>query len=86
MLPEHSAASSMTPLINFEYTDQYILSYSATDEMYLLRSEKLYDSASSQVLDEQLLAGLTLDEVEFHESGPFYYISAGNQVDSILRR
>jgi hypothetical protein len=54
--------------------------FQANGEMYLLRSEKLYDSASSQVLDKQLLAGLTLDEVEFHESGPFYYISAAQTV------
>ena len=46
------------------------------DDMYLIYSEKLYDTATSKVLDKKELLNLTLEDVEFKESGPFYYFSS----------
>lgn len=48
-------------------------------DIELIRSPRLYvyDSESSEVLEKRVLKALTLDEVEFHESGPFYYVSIG---------
>lgn len=45
------------------------------DDMYLIFSEKLYDTATSKVLDKRELLNLTLEDVEFKEQGPFYYFS-----------
>lgn len=46
------------------------------DDMYLIFSEKLYDSATAKVLDKRVLLNLTLQDVEFKEQGPFYYFSS----------
>jgi hypothetical protein len=45
------------------------------DDMYLIYSAKLYDTATSKVLDKKELLNLTLEDVEFKEEGPFYYFS-----------
>lgn len=49
-------------------------------DIYLIRSQRLYDAESCEVLEKKALRALTLDEVEFHESGPFYYVSVGPTV------
>jgi hypothetical protein len=45
------------------------------NDMYLIYSAKLYDTATSKVLDKKELLNLTLEDVEFKEEGPFYYFS-----------
>lgn len=47
----------------------------ATNRIYVIYSEKLYDTATSKVLDKKELLNLTLEDVEFKEEGPFYYFS-----------
>lgn len=46
------------------------------EEIYLVYSEQLYDSENCKVLPKNNLLSLTLFDVEFHEEGPFYYISS----------
>jgi len=48
----------------------------AQDDIYLIYSEKLYDTETSKVLDKKELLNLTLEDVEFKEEGPFYYFSS----------
>ncbi len=45
------------------------------DDIFLIKSNKLYDSNSYQVLDKTKLLNLKLTDVEFNEKGPFYYLS-----------
>lgn len=47
----------------------------ARDDIFLIKSERLYESDGCMVLDPSALAELTLDDVEFSEGGPFYYFS-----------
>ena len=47
----------------------------ARDDIFLIRSDRLYETDGCTVLDAKRLAGLTLDDVEFQEGGPFYYFS-----------
>lgn len=46
------------------------------DDIFLIFSEKLNDTATSKVLDKKELLNLTLEDVEFKEEGPFYYFSS----------
>ncbi len=48
----------------------------AQDDIYLVYSEKLYDTGTSKALDKKELLKLTLEDVEFREEGPFYYFSS----------
>jgi hypothetical protein len=45
------------------------------DDIYLIYSERLYDQENCQVIDKNKLKELTIDDVEFNELGPFYYLS-----------
>lgn len=45
-------------------------------KIYLIYSKKLYDSKTATVLDKMELKNLTLQDAEFHEQGPFYYLSS----------
>lgn len=45
------------------------------EDIYFLKSEKLYDPKTCQVINKKELLNLTLDDVEFREEGPFYYLS-----------
>lgn len=47
----------------------------ARDDIFLIKSERLYESDGCTVLDSLTLTNLTLDDVEFREDGPFYYFS-----------
>lgn len=47
----------------------------ARDDIFLVKSERLYESDGCTVLDPRMLASLTLDDVEFRQEGPFYYFS-----------
>lgn len=47
----------------------------ARDDIFLIKSLRLYESDGCTVLDPRSLANLTLDDVEFREEGPFYYLS-----------
>jgi hypothetical protein len=51
----------------------YLLSQ---EDIYLIYSTKLYDTATCRVLDKRDLLNLTLEDVEFKEEGPFYYFSS----------
>ena len=46
------------------------------DDIYLIYSEKLYDTENCKVLDKKELLNLTLEDIEFKEEGPFYYFSS----------
>lgn len=45
------------------------------EEIYLVRSISLYDSDFSEVIEKIHLLGLALNDVDFNEKGPFYYLS-----------
>lgn len=45
------------------------------DDIFLIKSLRLYKSDGCAVLDPRSLANLTFDDVEFREEGPFYYFS-----------
>jgi hypothetical protein len=47
----------------------------ARDDIFFIKSEHLYKSDSCSVLNMKTLTNLTLNDVEFKESGPFYYFS-----------
>ncbi len=52
----------------------------AQDEIYLVYSKKLYDTATCRVLDKRELLNLKLEDVEFKEEGPFYYFSKAPEI------
>lgn len=47
----------------------------ARDDIFLIKSLRLYESDGCTLLEPGALADLTLDDVEFREEGPFYYFS-----------
>jgi hypothetical protein len=47
----------------------------AREDIFLIKSKRLYESDGCVVLDPRTLADLTLNDVEFREEGPFYYFS-----------
>ena len=47
----------------------------ADSGIYLIKSDRLYRSESCEVLPKNRLSALRLDDVEFREGGPFYYLS-----------
>jgi len=47
----------------------------ARDDIFLVKSERLYEANGCIVLDPKALIGLSFDDVEFKEEGPFYYFS-----------
>lgn len=48
---------------------------SEREDIFLIKSERLYESEGCIVLHPMVLANLALDDVEFREEGPFYYFS-----------
>ena len=48
----------------------------AQEDIYLIYSQKLYDTATCKPIDKKELLNLTLEDVEFKEEGPFYYFSS----------
>jgi hypothetical protein len=48
-------------------------------DICLVRTKRLYryDPEICEVLEKDALRALTLDEMEFHESGPFYFLVLG---------
>lgn len=45
------------------------------DDIFLIKSKRLYESEGCEVLNPMKLVDLNLVEVEFREEGPFYYFS-----------
>tara|TARA_Y100001951_G_C11031521_1_gene125245 strand:+ start:75 stop:377 length:303 start_codon:yes stop_codon:yes gene_type:complete len=45
------------------------------NDIFLIKSDRLYDSDGCTVLDPRNLRSVTLGDVEFAEKGPFYYFS-----------
>lgn len=50
------------------------------DDIYLLMSQKLFDKNTCKILDKKELLNLTLEDVEFKEEGPFYYLSFADTI------
>ena len=50
------------------------------DDIYFLKSKKLYDENTCEVLEKKILLNLTLKDLEFKEDGPFYYLSFANTI------
>ncbi|ROQ28718.1 hypothetical protein [Gallaecimonas pentaromativorans] len=44
-------------------------------DVYLIKSDNLYDSDTSVVIKKDELLGLTIEDVEFKVNGPYYYLS-----------
>ena len=50
------------------------------DDLFLVRSEKLYDSDTCQIIDKRKILELTLADVGFKTEGPFYYFSSSQGI------
>jgi len=59
----------------FELLQSEIDFINSNAEIYFIYSKKLYDSKTEIVLDKMRIKDLSLHDVEFHEQGPFYYLS-----------
>lgn len=44
-------------------------------DVFLIKSDRLFESDGCVVLESSSLADLLLDDVEFNDNGPFYYFS-----------
>ena len=64
-------------LINVYLEIDYLIE---RDDIYFLKSQKLYDEDSCEILDKKILLNLTLDDVEFKQEGPFYYLSFADTI------
>jgi hypothetical protein len=46
-----------------------------SNNLYLLKTKKLYDNNSLSILDSKEILKLTMEDVSFNQNGPFYYLS-----------
>jgi hypothetical protein len=76
VITEVAQILSASRLEAFELIKSEIDFIGAASRIFLIYSEKLYDTATCKVLDKKELLNLTLEDVEFKEEGPFYYFSS----------
>jgi len=65
----------------FELLKEEIDYLIAQEDIYLIRSEELTGTEKAQMINKKELLNLTLNDAEFNENGPFYFL-----FDSLIKK